>query len=75
MGVTLPSLKERGPTEGLSSRKAETDQGTTVADRGRGNFGRVSARQAPVGSLWEARQHKPHADPQLESPTQNPEEP
>ncbi len=29
MGVTLPSLKERGPTESLSSRKAETDQGTT----------------------------------------------
>ena len=31
MGLALTSLKERGPAEGLSRGKAETDQGTTVA--------------------------------------------
>jgi hypothetical protein len=31
MGLALTSRQERGPTEGFSSRNAETDQGTTVA--------------------------------------------
>jgi len=37
MGLERNSPEERGPTEALAGRKAGTDQGTAVKDRGRGN--------------------------------------
>ena len=44
--------KERGPSETWRGRKAGTDGGTTVEDRGRRNSRRIPPRRVRKGRSW-----------------------
>ncbi len=75
MELALTSRKERGSAESLSSRKAETDQGTTVARPWLRKF-RKAFRSGSPGRVAPGSAEAPapcrHS---LSLPTQDPEEP